>query len=348
MQPTFGTAAVLIAPSAPLLSTGYVPGNTLAAQHLNYYLFHLTKELNNLLALAGLSPSGAVDTQVGAAVQWVATAGVVVSLTTSSPYTLTAYGASAVEVNGTANPYIVNLPQASTCIGYCVEILNASTIGSGLVQITPYSGDAIGQVAANTSIYLQNVDASGAKSFQSVRLRATANGWTVLSGQFAPHQAIDTDGSQIHLGKLIHFPLDNSAHTPVDRQLYSSTGAAQGAWTAAIQAAGIKGIPAGAKGISARIYLNPYSSTSNGAVAWWQAFSDNVASTPSPTVTAHPCAETNGYGYFPTDGLVSTFTEIDIPLNSAGQFYAYCMYALNVTIASSHMYIVAVGFCMGV
>ena len=242
MQATFGTAAVLIAPSAPLLSTGYVPGNTLAAQHLNYYLFHLTKELNNLLALAGISPSGAVDTQVGAAVQWVATAGVTVLLTTGSPYTLAAYGASAVEVNGTANPYIINLPQGSTCIGYCVEVLNVSTVGSGLVRIVPYSGDAIGQLAADTAVYLQNVDASGAKTFQSIRLRATATGWVVVGGQFCPHQAVDTDGSQYCLGKLHHLPLGNTT----SRDLFYATPPAALAWSAAISAAGIVGVPLGA------------------------------------------------------------------------------------------------------
>ena len=344
MIPIFGTAAVLIAPSAPLLSTGYVPGNTLAAQHLNYYLFHLTKELNNLLALAGISPSGAVDTQVGAAVQWVATAGVVVSLTTSSPYTLAAYGASAVEINGTANPYIMNLPQASTCVGYCVEVLNTSTIGSGLVQITPYSGDAIGQLAANTSIYLQNVDASGAKSFQSARLRATANGWTVLAGQFSPHQAVDPDGSHYHLGELIGLPLDNTR----DRALYSSTGPAAGAWSAAIQASGIKGIPLGAKAVKVRVLLNPYAAT--GVVAWWMAFSDNNSNTPNMAATAHSGAICHGYNGTGFSGLayIETVTEIEIPLNALGQFYMYCEQASNVTVASSSIYVTALGYRMGV
>ena len=64
MIPVFGTAAVLVAPPAPLLATGYVPGNTLTAQHFNYEMYHLTKELNNVLTAAGVAQSGSVDTQI--------------------------------------------------------------------------------------------------------------------------------------------------------------------------------------------------------------------------------------------------------------------------------------------
>ena len=72
MIPVFGTAAILTAPTAPLLSSGYVPGNTLAAQNMNWYLYHLTKEVNNVLTSAGVSQSTLDDTQL---LQSVATSG---------------------------------------------------------------------------------------------------------------------------------------------------------------------------------------------------------------------------------------------------------------------------------
>ena len=64
MLPVWGTAAVLVAPPAPLFTTGYVAGNTLPAQYWNYLFFHLTKELNNVLTAAGVAQSGSVDTQL--------------------------------------------------------------------------------------------------------------------------------------------------------------------------------------------------------------------------------------------------------------------------------------------
>lgn len=68
MLPVFGTAAILVAAPAPLLSTGYVAGNTLAAQHFNWYLYHLTKELNNLLISVGIGQLVTDDTQLTQAV----------------------------------------------------------------------------------------------------------------------------------------------------------------------------------------------------------------------------------------------------------------------------------------
>ena len=72
MVPVWGTAAVLIAPPAPMLSTGYVPGNTLPAQYWNYIFFHITKELNNVLTAAGVAQSGATDTQLTSSINLLA------------------------------------------------------------------------------------------------------------------------------------------------------------------------------------------------------------------------------------------------------------------------------------
>jgi hypothetical protein len=93
--PVFGTAAVLTAPPAPLLSAGYVPGNTLAAQHLNWVYYHLTKELNNLLVAGGISQSTVDDTQIVQAIRGMvpgdSTIGSQIRAITPTPYS---YGTS--------------------------------------------------------------------------------------------------------------------------------------------------------------------------------------------------------------------------------------------------------------
>jgi hypothetical protein len=68
MIPSFSTGGVLTAPPSPLITGGYVPGNTLAAQHLNWFLNHLTLELNNLLTAGGVVQNSGVDTQVASAI----------------------------------------------------------------------------------------------------------------------------------------------------------------------------------------------------------------------------------------------------------------------------------------
>ena len=64
MIPSFSTGGVLTAPPGALITGGYVPGNTLAAQHLNWYLNHLTMEINAVLTASGVAQNSAVDTQL--------------------------------------------------------------------------------------------------------------------------------------------------------------------------------------------------------------------------------------------------------------------------------------------
>ena len=64
MVNVWGTGAVLSAPPAPLLVSGYSPGNTLPSQYWNWLFFHITKELNNVLTASGVSQSTADDTQL--------------------------------------------------------------------------------------------------------------------------------------------------------------------------------------------------------------------------------------------------------------------------------------------
>lgn len=68
MFQTLFTAGSLIAPGAGLISSGYVAGNTLAAQNLNWYLKHISGELNSILSAAGIAPNANDDTQVRKAI----------------------------------------------------------------------------------------------------------------------------------------------------------------------------------------------------------------------------------------------------------------------------------------
>lgn len=75
-------------------------------------------------------------------------------------------------------------------------------------------------------------------------------------------------------------------------------------------------------------------------------FSDNNSNVPSLS-TGHPRMGFQGYsdvaGHFISDGG----KEVDIPLNSSGQFYIYSLTQNNITIASSILYMTVVGYYMG-
>ena len=127
MIPIFGTAAVLVAPSAPLLSTGYVPGNPLAAQHLNFYLYHLTKELNNVLTAVGMSQSTADDTQITQAIgrtnSVISTSGVVITAAQFVGNALVQFTNAA----GSSN-YLIGSGAARPGIELIVEALSGSGV----------------------------------------------------------------------------------------------------------------------------------------------------------------------------------------------------------------------------
>jgi hypothetical protein len=145
MIPVFGTAAVLTAPSAPLLSSGYVPGNPLAAQHLNFYLYHLTKELNNVLTAVGMSQSTADDTQITQAIgrtnSVISTSGAVITAAQFVGNALVQFTNAAGSSNyligsGAARPGIELIVEALSGSG--VMIVNGSGsafLGSGAVRL---------------------------------------------------------------------------------------------------------------------------------------------------------------------------------------------------------------------
>ena len=80
------TASLLTAPPAALLASGYAPGNTIAAQHYNYQFYHLTREMNNVLAAAGITPAGGTDNQLLTSLYALITvSGTAAFLTSSNP-----------------------------------------------------------------------------------------------------------------------------------------------------------------------------------------------------------------------------------------------------------------------
>jgi hypothetical protein len=262
-----------------------------------------------------------------------------VVLSAGSPYSLAAHSYETFLVTATTNPYIINLPQATACVGYRARIVAANPATTGLVKIVPYSGDAIGSIGADVAVYLQNVDQSGfAYRFQFIDLIATVSGyWAVIAGQFCPDQSVDTDGQQYHLGKLHHLPLGNTTA----RDLYNTASPAVANYSSAITGTGIVGIPVGAKAIRVRVeqYM---SSSAAGSTMGRVAFTDNNSNTPG-YLTAHPFISLQ-YTAAAASCLGRITNEIDIPLNSSGQFYLYTITMINCTPSIT---ICAIGFYMG-
>jgi hypothetical protein len=262
----------------------------------------------------------------------------VLILSAGSPYTFVSRSASTVLIGATTNPYVFNLP-AATGSGDKLRIVNISSLATGLVRIHPYTGDAIGSAGANVDCYLQNVDQSGNPYlFQFIELVDSASGtWAVTGGQYCPHQSVDTDGQQYHLGKLHHFPLGNTT----DRKIYDAAPVA--GWSGAITGTGVVGVPTGAKGIKARVELVAYA-TAAAACSIRAGFSDNNSNVPTMT-TSHPIAQVHGYGAIAgrTEGL----TELDVPLNASGQFYFNIFSSTNTTLASDQIIISIVGWWDG-
>jgi hypothetical protein len=147
--PIFGTSAVLVAPPAPLISSGYVAGNTLVAQHYNYQFNHLTKELVNVLVAGNIVQNATVDNQLLLSILALAGQGYL-ALNAGSPYTLSLsnplYGTIDVTTGG--SQFIINLPSAVTAyaIGYEADFRKAdSGAGKLTLQLT------------NSADYLANV-----------------------------------------------------------------------------------------------------------------------------------------------------------------------------------------------
>ena len=256
--------------------------------------------------------------------QWVfANSSTQITLISGSPYSLAAFSTPELFISANTNPFIVNLPSASTCYGYRIKIVNGYYGSAGLVKILPYSGQLIqfgSSGPTNAAIYLQTIDQGGQGMGATVDLVAQSingvAGWQVVGGNPMPEPgSVDAAGTQYYLGKLRHLPLGNTS----DRTLYNgnpSTG-----WNSAISVTGTKGIPAGAKAVLVK-------AAGTGTVIW---ASDNNSNTPTGT-TAHPTIPNIVGGTYP---------EIIIPLNASGQFYLYALGSGGAAVIS------AVGYYMG-
>jgi hypothetical protein len=153
-----------------LITGGYVPGNTLAAQHLNWYLNHLTMEINAVLTAGGVAQNSAVDTQLQSAIlnQVLSLGGQgYLAKNSGSPFNLsltTLYGTVDVTAGGSA--YVVKLPDAATAyaVGYEVDIRKADA-GAGYVTVQL-------QTAANYLANVLNGSWDVTEQYGHVRLRA--------------------------------------------------------------------------------------------------------------------------------------------------------------------------------
>lgn len=271
--------------------------------------------------------------------------GNVISLSGGSPYTITsAAGLQIFLINATTNPYIINLP-AAVAGGSEIKIFDASLLATGLIKIVPYSGDAIGPLAANAACYLQNVDQSGGSSvMQSLHLADVMAGrWSVEGGQLAASSTVDTFGSQYELGDLHHLPLGNTANRMIGGAGLSLP--AQSTWSAAITIAGSYGVPAGAKGVRLKVQWDLIA-TAAGRFTIWLCFSDNISNTPTGTtsnLTAHPMVTPGSFAAAAANSCEGT-TEIDVPLNVSGQLFLYSLALINTT---GVIYAAPVGYYMG-
>lgn len=241
-------------------------------------------------------------------------------------------------VRKTTNPFVINLPSAASYPGIRIKIANRYvSAATGLVRIVPYSGEQIESLGANVAIYLQAYDSSGLACVPEVELvgDATNSKW-IASGRYFPYQSVDTQGAGVVLGKLRMLPLN----TTTNRQILISPLTAS-AWVGPYTAAGVLGVPTKAKGVRLKLDLLLLSGAA-GYSEYTIAFSDNNTYTPTLT-TAHPSARTYFKASAALDGA-STSTFIDIPLNSSGAFYVYCITKTNCTPSPTAA---VVGFYMG-
>jgi hypothetical protein len=350
--PIFGSGSVKVAPPSPAPAiNGYLPADILPAQHVNYFfgnitsdlgltaaaMAHIIAELDNYVTASGQTITPADDTQMARALNAGGT-----FLNAGSPYTLVSLSTPALIINAATNPYVVNLPVA-TGSGYRVSIVNVNVAITGLVKITPNGTDKIGP-AGNVSVYLQNTDQGGALNyFQRVDLLDALSGyWVVTGGQYCPAQSVDTNGQQYFLGRLHHMPLGNTT----DRSISGMTAVPGNAtYGGPYQVTGLYGVPAGAKGVRLRGRLTVQTTAiANTDCRLGISFTDNNSFTPSDA-TGHP----GMYVRFFSTGAGSNSgysAEVDVPLNSAGQFYTYQHTTINVD-SSTFLNGIVVGFYMG-
>ncbi len=284
--------------------------------------------LNNL-ALT-LTPGQCVELEDSASGYWTVLGPFLVGqVPSSTPYTASGPGDFLVTTGASA--FVFNLPTAASMLGLGMITVVKVDSGAGVIQVAPNGTDVIDK-AGNVSCYLGG-------QWQSLSLKATASGyWAVVGGTFAPHQTVDTDGSQYELGKLRHFPQGNTT----SRGFALNLPAGAGVWGAANQATGNVGIPAGAKAIRA-IMKSDCPATAAGTCEYAIAFSDNNSNTPA-VGTAHPVYDCKGYASAAAQKMGYSVV-LDIPLSASGQFYIYGLTLTNI--ASVAFSFGVLGYYMG-
>jgi hypothetical protein len=261
--------------------------------------------------------------------------GDVVSSSTT-PYTMTSTALGRVFLITTgASAFVFNIASATALLGQGPYTVIKVDSGAGAIQVKPNSTDVWAN-AGNVSCYL-------GKQWESLTFTASKSGeLSVLGGVFVPHQAVDTDGTQVHLGKLIYLPLSNTLDKTI---IYCGQPPANSNWSTAYQITGSYGIPEGAKGIKIRIHTRIITGATSTFSGYIMCFSNNNSSTPSDK-TSHPRA---GYGRTVSGAtdFGDSFFEIDVPLNSSGQFYIYSLINNNINTGVSWVIITPLAYYMG-
>lgn len=266
---------------------------------------------------------------------WVPEVYNIVESTSTTPYNVVGDARdSTIFVTTGASAFVVNLPAATAArVGNKITIVKADS-GAGVIQIAPNGTDVLAN-AGNVSAYIGT-------QYRHLTLAVQAAGiWVVVGGEFVPDQAVDTDGSQVALGRLHRLPNTNTS------RIITVNPPASGAYTALQAVTGLYGIPSGARAIRARV--RPYAyATAGGAWALGVVFSDVNSGLVAGSMgsTSYPVAGNQGVAA--AAGLIyGAYGEIDIPLTSGGGFYVFSTSITNITLASSNIDIVPLGFYMG-
>jgi hypothetical protein len=216
MIPSLFTAGSLIAPSGALISSGYVAGATLGAQHFNWMWNHLTVELNNLLVAGGVSQNSAVDTQVRDSILALIYANggqAYLHINSGSPYSLSLSPLiGTLEVTTGATTFGVVLPSAAAAyaIGYEVDI-RKDDAGDGVgttnkVRVTCQSGDYIANILNGSWDVTEQY---GHVKLRAVKIGANYN-WAVVSAEGTIYRSVLTS--------------NQSQATPTQNQWYNIGG----------------------------------------------------------------------------------------------------------------------------
>jgi hypothetical protein len=260
--------------------------------------------------------------------------GVVSSSTT--PYTMTSSTLGRVFLITTgASAFVFNIASAATILDRGPFTIIKVDSGAGVIEVKP-NGTDVWANAGNVSCYL-------AKEWESLTFTASKSGeLTVLGGAFIPHQTVDTDGTQLHLGKLIHLPLGNITYRSI---LDQDEVPAENNWSSAYQVTGSYGVPTGARAVRLKSSL-----LVKGLAAGWAdariCFSDNNSNAASDT-TAHPSIAAGAYCPSAGASTIKICTEIDVPLNSLGRFYVYTDNFTNTNSSNTSLWATVIGYYMG-